>query len=129
MTSEDAQYYTHQQRKNADAILTTAETILQDNPHSIFVYHMRISKALYILDRRSRLTKQERIFKINPEITIFDKPTDLDQALKTIAEAGKHELWIEAGGHLLQSLLEEQRLQELLVYIAPTLQLSGRKAF
>ena len=146
LTGAEAQQFTHQQRKQADAILTTAKTVCLDNP----LLNSRLDdgiykKPVYILDTHLRTPISAKIFNSAEPITIFhgtdlskkqqqklqqhdirlipiksDKNgLDLLQILKQVGQDGKIDLWIEAGGEIFQSFVQNGLLQHAFIYVAP----------
>lgn len=152
---------TYHYRLRCDAILTTAKTIIQDNPLLNIVINkndinqdviidiksndLSLSKRLYILDSHLNLTNDFQIWKNDQPITVFyssknsgklpddlvergvrflaideqDGLLDLEQIMHVIGSDGVHDLWVEAGGRLLRSLIETNAIHKLLVYCAP----------
>lgn len=146
LTGDAAQEFTHQRRKQADAILTTAKTICLDNP----LLNTRLEdgdykKPLYILDTHLSIPISAKIFSSAEPITIFhdaklskqyqqklqqhdirlipiksDKNgLDLLEILKRIGQDGKIDLWIEAGGKIFQSFVQNNLLHRAFIYVAP----------
>jgi diaminohydroxyphosphoribosylaminopyrimidine deaminase / 5-amino-6-(5-phosphoribosylamino)uracil reductase len=146
LTGDEAKQFTHQLRKQTDAILTTAKTICLDNP----LLNSRIDegiykKPLYILDTHLRIPISAKIFNSAESITIFHgtdlskqqhqelqqhdirlipiksdgSGLDLFQILKQIGQDGKIDLWIEAGGESFQSFVHNGLLQHAFIYVAP----------
>jgi diaminohydroxyphosphoribosylaminopyrimidine deaminase / 5-amino-6-(5-phosphoribosylamino)uracil reductase len=146
LTGNIAQEFTHQQRKQTDAILTTAKTICFDNP----LLNCRLNdevykKPLYILDTHLSITTSAKIFNSAEPITIFhdanlskqhqqrlqqhdirfipiksDKnDLNLVAVLEQIGLDGKIDLWIEAGGHSFQAFIKSGLLQHAFIYVAP----------
>jgi diaminohydroxyphosphoribosylaminopyrimidine deaminase/5-amino-6-(5-phosphoribosylamino)uracil reductase len=63
ITGPALQEFTHQSRKLSDAILTTAETILKDDPQlNIRLKNTIFTKPIYILDRQLKVSPEARIF-------------------------------------------------------------------
>lgn len=133
---------THQYRKQADGILTTAKTVIADNP--LLTVRLPgeavISKPIAILDRTCRLTGQERIFDNQQAVIIFhdwayqppvnvaaeyvaiDVSQDklvLEAVLQALAAKGWADVWVEAGGQLFSEMLTRGCINQLLLYIAP----------
>lgn len=135
LTGKAAQQFTHQCRKRADAILTTANTILADDPElNIRIVDQEvISKPVYIIDRQSRVLPESRVFKKNHHIKVYDnnhKDKDLLDILKDIGKDGIQDLWVEAGGQLFSALIQEKLIQRAFIYIAPmTIGQSGLEGF
>ncbi|MDQ8039784.1 MAG: bifunctional diaminohydroxyphosphoribosylaminopyrimidine deaminase/5-amino-6-(5-phosphoribosylamino)uracil reductase RibD [Rickettsiella sp.] len=146
LTGEIAQHFTHQQRKKADALLTTVKTICNDNPLlNVRTHTENIAKPVYILDSELHTPLLANVFNKAKNVTIFYKAgldkkkhekhiqnnvrlvpikhsnqgLNLLEALKQIGKDGYHDLWIEAGGHCLQSFAINQLLQRAFIYVAP----------
>jgi diaminohydroxyphosphoribosylaminopyrimidine deaminase/5-amino-6-(5-phosphoribosylamino)uracil reductase len=142
ITGEELQQFTHQWRKRSDAILTTAKTIINDNPQlNARMQNQVYAKPLYILDRRLDIPNTAEIFKTAKRITIFHegnlkKPLeknaeityqpvtsknnklDLAEIIAAIGSDGVHDLWVEAGGQLFEGLITEKQIQRSFIYIA-----------
>jgi len=148
LTGKLAQHFTHQHRLHTDAILTTAKTIYHDNPLlNARVSGTVIAKPLIILDSTLSLSGTENVFHSANNITLFHKPdlpakdlkkysqtrvrlvpvrqNDNDTGLnwfdilKQLGQDGCHDLWIEAGGRCVQTLIQNQLLQRAFIYVAP----------
>jgi diaminohydroxyphosphoribosylaminopyrimidine deaminase/5-amino-6-(5-phosphoribosylamino)uracil reductase len=134
ISGKEAQLFTHQQRLKSDAILTTAKTVLADNPQlNIRLNQKIIKKIIYIIDRKNILSKFNHlaIFDTTEKIIFFNHPDmSLEDMLQSIGKAGVHGLWVEAGGQLFSSLAVSQLLQKAYIYISPkTLGSSAIPAF
>jgi diaminohydroxyphosphoribosylaminopyrimidine deaminase/5-amino-6-(5-phosphoribosylamino)uracil reductase len=146
LTGPELKQQTYYNRRRSDAILTTAKTLLHDNPFLDVRCEDKIeSKPLYILDRQLRLPKHLQIWQNTLPITVFysgvnsgklqaqmlqggvtyteineqDGQLDLQQILHHLGMDGVHDCWVEAGGILLNSLLQDDAVDELQVYCAP----------
>lgn len=147
ITGTALQNYTHEQRRQADAILTTVTTIIQDDPQlNIRLQNSApIAKPIYILDRELRLPVTAKILQTAATLTLFhqsqveesrlvalqalgircvvvkssDDGLDLNEILIQIGADGCHDLWVEAGGHCFQSFIRNGLVQRALIYIAP----------
>jgi diaminohydroxyphosphoribosylaminopyrimidine deaminase/5-amino-6-(5-phosphoribosylamino)uracil reductase len=146
LTSLIAQQFTHQQRKRADAILTTARTIRLDNPFlNSRIDYTVYKKPLYILDSELTTPASAKVFTSAKNVTLFHNASltpqyqdkfsqhelrfvpikndknglNLLEVLKYIAEDGYHDLWVEAGGQCFQALAKNQLLQRAFIYVAP----------
>lgn len=146
LTADEAQQFTHQQRKQTDAILTTAKTICLDNPFLNSRLGTEVyKKPLYILDRHISVPLSAKIFDSTKQITIFHdadlseqhqqrlqpmgirfipiksdkKGLNLSDVLEQIALDGKIDVWIEAGGRSFQSFIQNSLLQRAFIYVAP----------
>ncbi len=138
---------THQKRKEACAILTTAKTILSDDPQlNIRLEGISMAKSIYILDRKLTLTEKAKIFRTAKEITLFfdeqlagrDDVKKISQAnvryipikvvnhllswseiFKNIGADGRYFLWIEAGRYCFERLALSGFLCEAMLYYCP----------
>lgn len=146
LTGSIAQQFTHQQRKQSDAILTTAKTITVDDP----LLNCRIDdviykKPLYIIDTHLSIPISAKVFNSAEKITIFhntevskkerdrlqrhairfipiksnNNGLDLIEILKQIGQDGIIDLWVEAGGKNFQSFVQNSLLQQAFIYVAP----------
>jgi len=156
LTGEPLQVFTHAHRQQSDAILTTSKTIKNDNPMlNVRHLHEIFSKDLYILDtyltlpsdaiifqtaksitlfhgKQASRDNQQRLEKLNATCVLVDTQNDqldLNQSIQYIGKKGVHDLWVEAGGTCFSSLLKNQLLQRLLIYIAPRWLGEGLPAF
>ncbi|EDP46453.1 bifunctional diaminohydroxyphosphoribosylaminopyrimidine deaminase/5-amino-6-(5-phosphoribosylamino)uracil reductase RibD [Rickettsiella grylli] len=146
LTGEKAQQFTHHHRKKADAILTTAKTISHDDPLlNSRLDHKIYKKPLYILDTHLNLSTTSKIFESAASVTIFHHSSvckvyqfkeqqpdtrfipikhdknglNLIAVFDHIGLDGKIDLWVEAGGHLFQALIQNNLLQHAFIYVAP----------
>ncbi|TLY48751.1 MAG: bifunctional diaminohydroxyphosphoribosylaminopyrimidine deaminase/5-amino-6-(5-phosphoribosylamino)uracil reductase RibD [Gammaproteobacteria bacterium] len=146
LTGNTAQKFTHQQRKYTDAILTTAKTIVVDDP----LLNCRIDdiiykKSLYIIDTYLRIPISANVFNSTEKITIFHNPQiskkeqdrfqkyairfipikannnglDLLEIFNQIGQDGIIDLWVEAGGKSFQAFVQNSLLQRAFIYVAP----------
>lgn len=146
ITGEQAKQFTHQQRLRSDAILTTAKTILADNPLlNIRLDNTSQKKPVYILDRQLTVPLGANIFSTAETVTVFcDQDTEqkkiahyeslnircvgipvvnnklnLLEILKFIGRDGNHELWVEVGGVCFSGFGRENLLNCAYIYLAP----------
>lgn len=156
LTGHDLDIFTHEQRRNHDAILTTATTVNCDNPRlNVRLGNETYAKPLYVLDRELKISKHSTIFSSASSVTLFhseevgkNKIIDfvsmgiccipikevseklfLEDVLKKIGEDGFYSLWVEAGGKCFSSFIKENLLQKILIYISPKLLGKGVPAF
>ncbi len=119
ITGKEAQLFTHQQRKLADAILTTAKTIICDDPLlNVRLPEGEFKRPVYILDKNSITPAAAKIFQSAERVTIL-KQTDLNKVLQQIGEDGIHDLWIEAGGKCFSAFVQAGLVQRAFIYVAP----------
>ena len=147
LTGEETDLFTHQCRLQADAILTSVKTIIQDNPSLNFRKGTEVvGKSLFILDSNLKLPLDARVFSTAEKITVFyslrDKRKikslelngvncqwvpinkgylDLTKVIEEIGARGVHDLWVEAGGKVFCALLQQRLAQTAYLYIAPKL--------
>ena len=144
ITGDRLKAYTHQCRRQSDAILTTARTVNNDDPQlNVRLEEINISKPIYIIDTHLSLKEDLKIYQTAKSLTVFhaedashdkrqlllsqgihchallshEKGVDLIGMINAIGDDGVHDLWVEAGGVLLQSLLEEALVQEVYFYV------------
>lgn len=145
ITGSGLQNYTHQNRCKSDAILTTINTIIHDNPQlNIRLNNEVVKKPIYVIDSQLRLPLNAKVLMTALQLTIFhDKNADkkrkqllkdqgvrcvevkkdlnglvLTDIIKIIGGDGVHDLWIEAGSCCFQSFLKQKLLNRALIYIA-----------
>lgn len=144
ISGEKCNQYTHEWRKKSDAILTTAKTILADDPQlNVRLNAEIIQKPVYILDRQLQVPLSARIFKTASKVVLFhdvdveeskllqnahiqyvkinslEGKLDLEAVLIHLGKEGVHDLWIEAGGTCVQSFMQQKLLHRLILYVAP----------
>lgn len=146
ITGKNAQLFTHQQRKISDAILTTAKTIINDDPLlNVRLPNEEYQKPVYILDAQLQISTDTTIFNSAKSLTLFHAKTiskekinslekkgarcisvpnheyglDLNNVITAIGKDGVHDLWVETGGHCFSSLLKQKLLQKAFIYMAP----------
>lgn len=157
LTGADAQRWTHQQRANSDAIITTSHTVARDNPQlNVRLGDQAVKKPVFILardadvDPHCRLTKtsapltvihgpqapKEQLYALrSADVNCVELPTDAEGILLApfldyLGTQGFHEVWVEAGGRLFQQLLTHQLLAAAYFFVAPkTLGTGATSAF
>lgn len=146
---------TYQYRKNSDALLTTAKTIICDNPQMNVRGAEVISKPVYILDRDLQTPLEATIFSTAKSVTLFHRNTmdqdalekfthknirciaipvednklNLKAVIEQTGQDGVHDLWIEAGGICFSEFARQNLLQKILMYVAPRWVGVGQSAF
>lgn len=130
--------FTHEQRKKADILLTTAQTIVKDNPRlNARLDDEVFTKPLAVIDRKQVLTSA-KVLQCVDNIrhlycadalscgSIETKPIrvdsdnemlNLDQIISHLGAQGYHDVWVEAGGKLASSLLKEKLINRMYVYV------------
>lgn len=145
LTSEEANAWTHRQRKQSDAILTTVSTIIADDPRlNARLPPEIISKPIYLLDRKLRIPMDAKIFSSSEKLTLFcaegssseklkllkarnvlcvpisnTGELSLHDVLEHIGKDGVHDLWVEAGAKLFLALHQQKLVQKSLLYVTP----------
>jgi diaminohydroxyphosphoribosylaminopyrimidine deaminase/5-amino-6-(5-phosphoribosylamino)uracil reductase len=144
LTGDTLAQFTHKQRLETDFILTTAHTVLNDNPKFNVRYKNTITeKTLGIVDSKLRLNGTENVFKHTKKIVIFYdenlvlndtnriKQVDyhpvkktasglsLSRVIELIGRMGIHDVWLEGGGCCFTHSLLEKYLNRVYLYITP----------
>jgi len=122
LSGPEAAQFTHQQRLYADVILTTATTVLNDDPAlNVRLGDKRIAKPVCVLDSKQRLTGNERLFKTAEKVFCLNEGhQDLNHVIASLGEQGYHQVWVEVGATALHALLEQALVQRLILYKTPT---------
>ncbi|ASQ46146.1 Riboflavin biosynthesis protein RibD [Legionella clemsonensis] len=143
LSNVDCNEFTHQKRLYTDIILTTAKTIIKDNPRlNVRLKDKTYSKPLAIIDRSLSLTGKEEIFSTATHCHIFyqegysvkmplpkcsyhavpvkNKQLNLKAVIYHLGRLGFHDVWVEAGGILFSALHRENLVQRTYLYLVPT---------
>lgn len=156
ITGKEINRYTHIQRKNHDAILTTARTIIADDPQLNARCNEDVYlKTVYLLDSNLNLPHNAKIFSTTKKLIVFhntfadknklkllaqkgvrcievnnnEDGLNLEEIIRIIGEDGVHSLWIEAGGVSFNAFVKKQLLHRAYIYIAPWQLGEGVSAF
>jgi diaminohydroxyphosphoribosylaminopyrimidine deaminase/5-amino-6-(5-phosphoribosylamino)uracil reductase len=91
ITGPECLAFTHQHRLRSDAILTTATTIINDNPQlNCRQGGQVIKKAVYVLDSRLRMPLDAKLFATSERVILFySNSADIAQLELLKAEATK----------------------------------------
>lgn len=141
---QDVQAY----RAAAGAILSTSQTVIEDNaslnvrwnelPSGVtdIIEPERLRQPLRaILDRQQHLNQELKLYQTGGEvIRIAEQDSelnvsadengrlDLSQVLATLASQHQiNHVWVEAGATLASAMIQQQLVDELIVYLAPKL--------
>ena len=151
ITSPAARADGHAWRARACAVLTGIGTVLDDDPridvrevttprqpHAVIVdsqLQTPLNARLFIADRHcyiyTAVRNNEKIVALEAQgATVIHLPNaegkvDLRAMLRNLAQRGINELHVEAGHRLNGSLVREELVDEMLVYLAPRLFGSG----
>ena len=152
ISSEASRADVQRWRARASAILTGIGTVRRDDPRLDVRIETSRQPDRYVVDPRLTLSPQARLLASGgPVSLIADRETpvpqwlqqrglevigvgcdgtlDLSQALAELAARGVNELHVEAGSMLCGSLLAQDLLDELILYVAPHVLGSGRGLF
>jgi diaminohydroxyphosphoribosylaminopyrimidine deaminase/5-amino-6-(5-phosphoribosylamino)uracil reductase len=133
--------FTHEMRAASDIILTTARTIHLDNPKmNVRLNNTEQSKPVAIIDRHLCLNTKAVIFSTASHCYIYHHDIkhvvyanssfypmplkngfmDLNTIISHLGGLGFHDIWVEAGGALFNSLHNEGLVHRTYLYIVPT---------
>jgi diaminohydroxyphosphoribosylaminopyrimidine deaminase/5-amino-6-(5-phosphoribosylamino)uracil reductase len=144
ITSHQAKFDKHKKRFIADVIVTTAQTVINDNPKfnariDRFTFHKKIA----IIDSKGRLNGNEQLFLEAQEVHIFsnvhekafDKKNniffhhvqcnaktgyvDVSLVFKELATLGFFIIWLEAGAKFMGYVHHHNLVNRTYLYIAP----------
>jgi len=153
ITGEAARRDGHAWRQRASALLTGIGTVLEDNPRlDVRLVPTARQPLRVIVDSRLQTPADARILDTPGEVLVYTAAgdawreaalrergarlvpmaadhgkVDLAAMLADLAQRGVNELHVEAGHKLNASLLREDLVDELLVYLAPKLLGIGRE--
>lgn len=149
LTGPFSRQYVHHLRQDYDVILTTAETVMADNPRLSVrdIPNIRKQPVKVILDRRFRLNVEKyRIFKSDAPVWIVTsrishnkanaqkakangvRVIEIDEAggglnlkalMTQLGEEHISSVFVEAGGRLTGSLMAEKLVQKFYLFYAP----------
>lgn len=123
ITGPDARADVHRRRSLADAIVVGTGTVLADDP----ALTARGEDGDLFEDQPrpvvvgTRAVPQEARVRSHPRPFMQDEGDDLRDLLDRLRELGAHRVFLEGGPTLAASFLRQGLVDELLVYIAPTL--------
>jgi diaminohydroxyphosphoribosylaminopyrimidine deaminase/5-amino-6-(5-phosphoribosylamino)uracil reductase len=130
ITGPAARADVHRRRSLADAIVVGTGTVLADDPA---LTARREDGELFDDQPRPvvvgvRAVPQEARLRMHPRPFMQDEGDDLPDLLDRLRELGAQRVFVEGGPTLAASFLRQGLVDELLVYIAPTLLGDGRPA-
>lgn len=121
-------------RAMSGAIITGSQTVIDDNP-SLTVRSNQLGvdikqipqPKVVILDRRKRLTDSCEYQVCHRQDTLFWQDNDLNKLLKTLVDDYQiYDVMVEAGASVAGAFVEQNLIDELVIYQAPCL--LGNKA-
>lgn len=146
ITGEEARADVQQWRARSAAVLTSADTVLADDPRLDVRIETTRQPLRVVLDRRRRVRKNARILAPPGEVLLFAGPArtkkrepetlgaarverlrlkrgklDLERVFARLGELDINEVLVEAGPKLSGALLTAGLVDEWLLYLAPKL--------
>ena len=145
ISSDEIAVFTQQQRKQHDAIVTSIRTIVNDDPRlNARCEEGHYKKPIYVLDRLADFPLHARVATTGQSVTLLHgcsadqrkiaalqaaniaciemdetkNGLNLSSLASVLAKQGLHTAWIEVGGNLLNSLLEQHVLTTCYLYIS-----------
>lgn len=123
ITGPEARADVHLRRSAADAIVVGTGTLLADDPT---LTARRPDGTLHAHQPRpviigTRATPQDARVRRHPLPFLQDKGEDLPDLLDRLRELGAHRVFIEGGPRIASSFLRAGLVDDVLVYLAPTL--------
>jgi diaminohydroxyphosphoribosylaminopyrimidine deaminase/5-amino-6-(5-phosphoribosylamino)uracil reductase len=145
LSNDLCQKLTHQQRANADIILTTSRTINLDNPQlNARLPGIVKQKKVAIIDLRGHVDVNATVFQtsatchiyhgkgkrpsINPPNVEYHELTNtadslsplvLGEIIEHLGAAGYHDVWVEAGSMLFNAMHEANLVNRTIIYLVP----------
>lgn len=145
ITGSECYRLTHQCRLQSDAILTTAKTIIADDPQmNVRFANAPLKKPLYVMDSQACLPLNAKVHESAQSIILFhsescnkekifllkkagvqcisvseiNEKLALEEILNHIGKAGVQSLWIESGPTCFQAFASAKLVQQLMVYVS-----------
>lgn len=123
ITGPDARADVHLRRADADAIIAGTGTVLADDPA---LTARRPDGTLYEHQPRpvvlgTRAVPQEAALRRHPRPFMQDEGEDLPDLLDRLRQLGAHRVFVEGGPTIASAFLRAGLVDEVLVYLAPTL--------
>lgn len=146
ITGDALQQLTHEYRQKSDAILTTIETVLHDDPQlNVRLAGEVQAKSVYVLDTHLRLPVSANLIKTSEKLIVLhgqevnearrlaleavgvrcvsieaaEMGLSLSEVLSFVGKEGVHDLWVEAGGRCVHAFCQGRWLHRALIYMAP----------
>jgi len=147
ITGPELQQFTHEKRLQSDAILSTVETVLCDDPAlNVRLNNEPIAKDIYLLDSRLRFPTTAKLNQTAKSITLFhdekyhkcfpnhikqqpvSKGLNLQQVIEKIGADGVQALWVEAGAKCFHAMVDQKIADEIFLYVGNKTLGAGTKA-
>lgn len=127
ITGEAAREDVQQLRAQSCAIITGINTILKDDP-ALTVRSEQLPASAkekqplrVVLDRQRRMPSQAKILQQPGETLLVHDSDNLHSVLNMLADRQCNEVLIEAGATLAGAFVQQGLVDELVIYMAPTL--------
>jgi diaminohydroxyphosphoribosylaminopyrimidine deaminase / 5-amino-6-(5-phosphoribosylamino)uracil reductase len=148
ITSNEARQDAQRFRARSSVVLSGSGTVLADDPAlNVRIEDVTRQPTRVVLDSALRVPPQSRMFDRDGPAVVFTASTDepkraelrrrgvqvesiapaaggglqLDAVLRRLAQLQANEVWVEAGPRLAGALLQADLVDELIVYVAPSL--------
>ena len=138
ITGEEVWNIVHEERDNYHGIIVGSQTILTDNPTLLSTKKSKFPPVRIIIDRRGRTLKKDlNIFKdkssmvwtftetmrpvyLPSHVEIIRKPTiSLCDVINELTNRNIQSLYVEGGGRLHDSFIENDFWDEIITYLSP----------
>jgi len=127
ITNEASRIKVHELRSQYSAVLTSTETIVQDDP-LLDVRLCQGSNPKVVIVGTRALSLDQKVFNV-PERDVFELRThDLRQVLRTCKQEGMDSVLVEVGQQLNTEFLLEDLVDEIQIFIAPVLLGNNQKS-
>lgn len=141
LSNETCSQFTHQQRVHSDVLLTSVNTIINDDPRfDARLEGIITKKDLAIIDSSLRLPLNAKIFSTAAHIHVYHDagysskslrpcqyhPTaahqqglDLAAIIAHLGQLGYHDVWVEVGAKLFAALHQASLVNRSFIYLVP----------
>ncbi len=118
----------HEMRANYSAILTTTETILQDDPRLDCRLDGSSNPDLIVIGKRE-IPKTAKIFSIPDRKIHFFETHNLEEVLQECGKKGIDSIMTECGAEVCTELLKQDLVDEIQLFIASEIFGIGKNSF
>lgn len=142
ISGSEANNFTHRQRLCSDMLLTSSQTVNNDDPLlNARTDQITVKKKVVVIDRALRMNTKSRLYDSSQQLIIFyDKKIkppaeletvkfygvdcnaeglDLAQIINKLGEMGCHDLWVEVGSQLFHQMHKYGLVDKTYLYINP----------
>ncbi|MCF7830508.1 bifunctional diaminohydroxyphosphoribosylaminopyrimidine deaminase/5-amino-6-(5-phosphoribosylamino)uracil reductase RibD [Candidatus Gracilibacteria bacterium] len=128
ISNEFSRKKVHEMRAQYSAILTTTETILQDDPSLDCRLDGSSNPDLIVVGERE-IPKKSKIFSIPNRNIHFFKTHNLEEVLEECGKKGIDSIMTECGATVCTDLLQKNLIDEIQLFIAPEIFGKGKNSF